>query len=388
MLRDNDGVPFAIDANGKFRDVADVERGLRCDCFCADCKGPLVAKKGHIRAHHFAHHDRHDCRHALEASLFGMLLTILRQPGATLMVPPCGDRHELVPRPHEIFTESQAAKFFRTPWVIEPATVSLDGAELAQPTISVSSADRPEIRTAELEVHVLSHRKREPEILPQIRRDGPAVLALDLRDYAALWWSVCDEHKDETLDAAMTATGVMRQWLQRQTGGRTWLYHPGLEQRRRKLRQWIAEHSRAAAEWRTREKLRYVPRHPPAVPPPTAQSRTLSVHPAEDSGREVVLVPVCPSGADAMPVGYIRRLKDAQWLTTHMAANIGLWQDQRSRMYVFLGRAGEPVPAVVQDMLDPANDWQPVFSTDAAHFVAAKELLRRSLAPYGQRPTT
>ena len=73
MVWENDGVPFSVDDNGKFRDVADVKRGLRCGCFCADCKGPLVAKKGEVRVHHFAHHDRRDCRHALEASLFGML---------------------------------------------------------------------------------------------------------------------------------------------------------------------------------------------------------------------------------------------------------------------------------------------------------------------------
>jgi hypothetical protein len=190
MRWDNDGVPFAVDANGNFRDVASVARGLQCGCFCADCKGPLVAKKGDIKAHHFAHHDRRDCRHALEASLFGMLMTFASRPGATLMLPPCGDRHELVPRPSDIFTEKQAAGFFRTRWVIPAGSVSLEGAERVSPDLNRSTVDRAEIRLAGIEVHILSHRKREADVAQRIRRDGPAVLLIDLREYASNWWRV------------------------------------------------------------------------------------------------------------------------------------------------------------------------------------------------------
>lgn len=259
MNWENDGIPFAVDASGKFRDVATVARGLQCGCFCADCKGPLVAKKGEINAHHFAHHDRRECRHALEASLFGMLMTLLRVPDAALMVPPCGLKRELVPRSQEIFTDAESADFFSTPWLIEATSVSLNGAVVAEEDINKSEVERPEIRIGELEVHVLSHRKTAAQLAQQVHRDGPAVLSLDLRDYAALWWNVCDRHKNETLEAAKTATGVMTRWLQRNITGRIWLFHPEFERRKQNLETWVAEKSQVAAQWRLRDQLKRVP---------------------------------------------------------------------------------------------------------------------------------
>lgn len=389
MIWERDGVPFAIDAAGGFRDVADVPRGLECGCFCADCKGPLVAKKGDVRAHHFAHHDRRECRHALEASLFGMLMTQVRMADANLMVPPCGDRRELVPRPAEVFTEAQATAFFRTSWVIEQHSVSLAGADFANIDINLSTVDRPEIQLGDLEVHVLSHKKRKDQLGARARVDGPAVLLLDLRDYAALWWSVCDEHKNETIEAAKTATGVMTRWLENETSGRIWLFHPKLEQRKQELRVWIAEKSQVAAQWRLKQRLQKVPRfaahlgaveqipRPSPRPSPTASSPR-SVQAPADAPR----VPGSRGPEGSVPVGYVRTVRNAQWLTTHMAAEFGLWLDGRSGTYVFLGRPGDAVPLVVEDMLDPNEEWRAVSASDVGNFTSARELLRKAVAPY------
>jgi hypothetical protein len=390
MQWENDGVPFAVDAAGNFRDVSTVARGLQCGCYCADCKGPLVAKKGEIKAHHFAHHDRRECRHALEASLFGMLMTLVRAPGATLMVPPCGERRQLVPRPDEVFTDEQAREFFRTPWVVEAASIPLTGAVFADTDINQSQLNQPEIRVGGLEVHVLSHRKREGQLAEQVQRPGPAVLLLDLRDYAAIWWSVCDEHKSETLAAAMTATGVMTQWLQRDLTGRTWLFHPELEEKKAALRKWIAEKSHVAAQWRLRQKMKWVPQ--PAgkilaarkfvapIAPPTAAS------PLANADCDAPPVPSRAESGEPAPVGYVRRVKNANWLSTHLAAESSLWVDRRNQSYVFLGRPGESVPAVVQEMLDPAEEWRAVSMEEAENFTSAKQLLRQATAPYKLPP--
>lgn len=389
MLWDKDGVPFAVDAAGNFRDVADVPRGLECGCFCADCKGPLVAKKGEIRAHHFAHHDRRECRHALESSLYGMLMTLVRLPAATLMVPPCGERRQLVPHPEQVFTDAQAAAFFRTPWVIEPVSVSLAEAQFAACDINQSCAERPEMNLPDLEVHVLSHRKREDDLAARIRPTGPAVLLLDLRDYAALWWSVCDEHKNETIEAAKTATGVMTQWLQRETTGRRWLFHPGLEARKQELRTWIAEKSQVAAQWRLRQRLMTVPRFAdrlkasvPGSPRITPTAR--HVPPASSASIQVEVdaprIPVANAVGDS--VGFVRGVKNGTWLTTHMAAECGLWLDNRNGTFVFLGRPGDAVPILVRDMLDPHEEWRPVSAAEAGNFASAKQLLRQAVAPY------
>ena len=40
---------------GKLVSIADVERGLKCNCTCTKCGKPLVAKKGEVKDHHFAH---------------------------------------------------------------------------------------------------------------------------------------------------------------------------------------------------------------------------------------------------------------------------------------------------------------------------------------------
>src|SRR5690554_3593978 len=88
-------IPFALGPNGEWRDVDEVDRGLACACRCPACKGPVVARQGEIRVHHFAHHDRRQCRHALEASLFGMAVSILSEPTSTLRLPPFGNRHAL-----------------------------------------------------------------------------------------------------------------------------------------------------------------------------------------------------------------------------------------------------------------------------------------------------
>lgn len=45
----------AVDSNGKSVFVDDVPNGKKCGCFCAECKGSLIAKQGNIKAHHFAH---------------------------------------------------------------------------------------------------------------------------------------------------------------------------------------------------------------------------------------------------------------------------------------------------------------------------------------------
>jgi hypothetical protein len=55
--------------DGKPLFIEDVPRGLACDCVCACCGRPLIAKKGFERRHHFAHLEIADCRGAPESVL-------------------------------------------------------------------------------------------------------------------------------------------------------------------------------------------------------------------------------------------------------------------------------------------------------------------------------
>lgn len=46
---------IGVDSQGEIRHIEDVKSGLECGCVCIMCKGPLIARKGHINAWHFAH---------------------------------------------------------------------------------------------------------------------------------------------------------------------------------------------------------------------------------------------------------------------------------------------------------------------------------------------
>lgn len=74
MLRN----PFGIQ-DGKIVTISDLtpaQRGAGCNCQCPNCKGPLIAKMGNIKVHHFAH-SKDACDEI--ATFISGLLQIVRQ---------------------------------------------------------------------------------------------------------------------------------------------------------------------------------------------------------------------------------------------------------------------------------------------------------------------
>jgi hypothetical protein len=61
-------MPFGQQESGRMISIDAVVRGLACECFCPECKSPLVAVKGEIYTHHFRHHST-ACEHAAETAL-------------------------------------------------------------------------------------------------------------------------------------------------------------------------------------------------------------------------------------------------------------------------------------------------------------------------------
>lgn len=49
----------AFDALGTIADIKDVASGKACNCICIGCLGPVWAKKGPVKTHHFAHEPSH-----------------------------------------------------------------------------------------------------------------------------------------------------------------------------------------------------------------------------------------------------------------------------------------------------------------------------------------
>lgn len=66
-------VSFGLRKNGSVVHVTELDattqRGLDCECSCAECGDRLVARLGDVRQHHFAHHTVQDCVRSDESAL-------------------------------------------------------------------------------------------------------------------------------------------------------------------------------------------------------------------------------------------------------------------------------------------------------------------------------
>lgn len=73
----------ALDAEGNWKHVNDVDSGLACNCFCPHCGARLVAinskPEGLSKAHHFAHERGSDCVWSDESSLHRLAKEILSE---------------------------------------------------------------------------------------------------------------------------------------------------------------------------------------------------------------------------------------------------------------------------------------------------------------------
>lgn len=73
----------AIDAEGNWKHVNEVDSGLSCNCFCPHCRARLIAinskPEGESKAHHFAHERGSDCIWSDESSLHKLAKEVLTE---------------------------------------------------------------------------------------------------------------------------------------------------------------------------------------------------------------------------------------------------------------------------------------------------------------------
>lgn len=87
----NDGeamIVFGVDTAGLPVSIREARRGAQCDLACPQCAGPLIARKGDIKAHHFAHAPGSVCideEGALETQAHRFAKQALK--GASLLLP-------------------------------------------------------------------------------------------------------------------------------------------------------------------------------------------------------------------------------------------------------------------------------------------------------------
>ncbi len=221
------GVPFAVDEQGRWRDIDTVLRGKACSCYCAECDAELIARKGEVRVHHFAHSDRKECQDALQASLFGMAANILGEPGADLQMPPIYSVSEMSSLTRR--SERDVREAMLTAGLddrLRGERLSLQEPSVNAARVQDSRAERPDIESKldNVSLHLLSTRKRLPAI-SCVTGDSSRVLAINLVAFAWRWHRVCDQRYLRDMDLAPSVTHEFREWLATSTDGRGWVFH-------------------------------------------------------------------------------------------------------------------------------------------------------------------
>jgi hypothetical protein len=87
--------------DGTIMHIAEVERGLACNCVCPGCGRPLVARHGERNADHFAHHVVGECRYAPETALHKFAKQILNEHRRILLPPVQAEYEDQILRLHQ-----------------------------------------------------------------------------------------------------------------------------------------------------------------------------------------------------------------------------------------------------------------------------------------------
>lgn len=78
----------ALDPNGQLITIENALRGLACNCTCACCGEPVVARKGLIREHHFSHHSNKESCFIQRESLLHLYAKEVIRNQLGLQLPP------------------------------------------------------------------------------------------------------------------------------------------------------------------------------------------------------------------------------------------------------------------------------------------------------------
>lgn len=161
--------------DGQLVHVADVERGLHCNCNCVACGLPLVARKGPIRRHYFAHRSNTNCEGAAETVLHRLCKELFLEIDA-FAIPKYEFRRDGKTKSGTVVTHQQI--------IVKGGNVKIDKVRLEAaevgfvPDIVITSGEK------ELVIEVAVTHRVDRAKMRHIRRRGlPAIeIRLDLAD--------------------------------------------------------------------------------------------------------------------------------------------------------------------------------------------------------------
>lgn len=245
----NDHAAYGL-KDGKLLFIADVARGLACECVCVSCGQPLIARKGAIRRHHFAHFEVTDCQGAGE-SVLHLLSKELLSELESVEIPP----YEFIKKRNTkngTLIQHQAL-------VAKGGHVFVLGVKIEEheedfiPDIIIESGSKSLI----VEIAV-SHKVNRSKLRKIRKRDLPAIeIRLDVMD-------------------SFLPRDLLRKKLQHDLDSKVWLFHPAQREAERtflsKWREAIAHDRMRTALPRTRMPSRAsAPLHISAPPPPMSE---------------------------------------------------------------------------------------------------------------------
>ncbi len=221
-MRGNDHTAYGL-RDGKLLFIEDVQSGLACDCVCASCGQPLIAKKGALRRHHFAHFEITDCQGSGETILHRLSKELLAGL-ESLMVPPY------------IFIKKRKSKFStlvaHEARVAKGGLVRVDSVRVEEveegfvPDIIIESDSKSLI----VEVAV-THKVSRTKLRRIRKRDLPAIeIRLDRND-------------------AFLSRDELKAKLQSNLDSKVWLFHPA---QREEERRFFSKCRDAIAKYRMR----------------------------------------------------------------------------------------------------------------------------------------
>jgi len=244
LAEHEDGTGYGL-KDGKLLFIAEVPRGLACDCVCVSCGGRLVAKKGFERRHHFAHRENTICRGAPESVLHLLSKEILAELDALLV-------------PSYEFTKKRTTKAGRL--VHHQITVARGGCVRVD-SVTVEDAQDgfvPDIiiksNSKRLIVEVaVSNKVTRAKLRRMRKRNLPAIeIRLDSSD-------------------SFLSRDELKAKLQFDLPSKAWLFHPA---QRNAERSFLAKWRSAVACDRTRSHMpsTVLPTYAPTGPSPTSLS--------------------------------------------------------------------------------------------------------------------
>lgn len=252
-MTNDDRIGYGL-RDGALLFITDVPRGLGCNCVCANCRRPLVAKKGPVRIHHFAHHRSSICEGAVESVLHSLAKELIAELDS-LVVPP----YEFIKRRR---TKTGAVAEQRST-VAKGGNVRITGVRLEKsegnfiPDVVIDTGSRSLI----VEIAV-THKVTREKLRRIRRRNLPAIeIRLDSQD-------------------TFLPREELRLKLQQDLASKVWLFHP---KQRDTERKFFAELRALLAHGRTASRQVAIARD--ALPRPTKSSRSQGMPPFSEYDR-------------------------------------------------------------------------------------------------------